>query len=112
MNEYNTMNYEQNDSPVCPYCDHENAQDYDEGVDMLAVCDKCEREFIIEKDVVVSCIYTTFGLNCAVHKLKLLYETKRSKQFYCIECKRKYYDWELPNGEFPKLTEKQFTMED
>lgn len=110
MNKYNTMKYEQNDKPLCPYCDHEQCdENFDDNCDYVTSCENCYKEFNIEK--VVSYKYTTLGKPCAVHRLKLLYETDKHKQYYCTECKRKYYDWEMPDGKFPKLKTEQFIME-
>lgn len=98
-----------NSAPLCPCCEHPNEVD---GYRVQAQelfrqdCQNCGRDFWIEPRIKVA--FSTVG-DCMKHQLKLeLHLDNGVTKYVCKKCKGYIYNWQLPGGKFPKITEEEF----
>lgn len=102
--------------PVCPYCGHEVRDAWEfslsDGESTEYECGSCDQTFDITRHITVD--YSTHKKECEKHKLKIDYECDDGNQkftkYECQECNYEFYDWELPNGKYPKLKPDQFEI--
>lgn len=101
--------------PVCPYCKANQDEYYrnSETTDFDGECCNCGKKIIIGTRI--EALYDTVG-DCKLnnelpHELFLTWP-EEIMQYKCKKCQREYYDWELPNGKYPKLSDGQFVIEE
>jgi hypothetical protein len=107
------IDYCQNDAPVCPYCDVKyDIEDggFEEGSWEEVGCQSCEKKFLIERVVITK--WSSRGSCERNGELphSLLRGAFDSSPYSCQKCCREYYDWELPQGRYPKLQEGTFEI--
>jgi DNA-directed RNA polymerase subunit RPC12/RpoP len=93
------FDYDMNDVPVCPYCNHlmedlfeAGVSERDGGVNTV-FCSNCDKKYEVETSVILK--FTTRGF-CDVHKLRLSFKLENGAARYtCVDCKREFYNWQL-----------------
>ena len=103
-------------NPKCPWCDHEE-KDWQEliscshdGDTEEVECSSCDKKYEISMHI--SYDFSSKAVGCEKHELVPEYYLMEKKlhQYKCRLCKSCFYDWQLPDGEHPKLKDGQFVL--
>lgn len=104
----------------CPYCGaaiYDDDRVFVDEYDAEEECPECEKKFLVSGAVSVS--YTATG-DCKLagmlpHQLKqldmLCLRDKPEQDYECVKCKRVFYHFQMPDGQFPKIAENEFIYE-
>jgi len=101
-----------NRQAVCPYCKQKKEQDEMDEMPPSNECESCGKTFLIQARFITE--YDTVG-DCDAngelpHRLVLNWESGENRRYSCKTCQAEYYNWQLSDGEFPRLSSHEYVL--